>query len=140
MNIDNTRKYMKNSSTHVININRTLKSIKSNIMANFIRIDDKDIIISTNNIASPSDLQEIEKCVKNSLVAKADQIESSRLLQSKSYLKIVSIPYLTKQSNTWLFSEDMEKILKSNHIFNNIVLASKLKVIKVFPKSDIFII
>ena len=100
MNIDNTRKYMKNSSTHVININRTLKSIKSNIMANFIRIDDKDIIISTNNIASPSDLQEIEKCVKNSLVAKADQIESSRLLQSKSYLKIVSIPYLTKQSNT----------------------------------------
>ena len=36
INTDNTRKFIKNSSTHVININRTLKSIKSNVMADFI--------------------------------------------------------------------------------------------------------
>ena len=100
MNIDNARKYIKDSSTHIININRALKSIKSNIMADFIRINDKGIIISTNNVASSLDLQEIEKCVKNSLVAEADQIKFPRLPQSKSYLKIVGIPYLNEQSNS----------------------------------------
>ena len=69
----------------------------------------------------------------------ADQIDSPRLQQSILYLKIVGIPYLTEQSNTHLSSENIEKILKSNHIFNNIVLALKPRVIKVFPKLDMSI-
>ena len=56
MNINNVRKFIKNTSTHVININRAFKSIKSNVIANFIQIDNKSIVISTNNVASPSDL------------------------------------------------------------------------------------
>jgi len=36
ININNARKFIKDSSTYVININRALKSIKSNVMANFI--------------------------------------------------------------------------------------------------------
>ena len=58
----------------------------------------------------------------------------------KSYLKIVGILYLVDQSNTCITSEDVEKILKNNHIFNNIILASKLRIIKVSPKSDMTII
>jgi len=69
-----------------------------------------------------------------------DQIESSRLPQSKSHLKIVSIPYLSEVTNAHLSSDDVEKILKANHIFNNIVLASKLKVIKVSSKLDMSIV
>ena len=56
ISIKNAKKLIKNSSTYIININRSLKSIKSNIMANFICIDNKGIVIFTNNIASPSDL------------------------------------------------------------------------------------
>jgi len=67
MSIENIKKLIKNSSAHIININQSLKSIKLNIMADFIHIDDKDIVISTNNIASSSDLQEIERCIKSSL-------------------------------------------------------------------------
>jgi len=140
MNTGNTRKYMKDVSIYVININRALKSIKSNIIAAFIRLDDKDIVISTNNVANPSNLQEIKRCVKNSLVVEADQIKSPRLPQSKSYLKIVSIPYLSNQINTRLSANEVEIILKNNHIFNNVVLASKPKVIKVSPKSDMSIV
>jgi len=140
INIDNARKFIKDSSTYIIKINRALKSIKSNVMADFIQINNKGIVISTNNVASPLDLQEIKRCVKNSLCVEADQINFLRLLQSKLYLKIVSIPYLTKQSNTCLFSDNIEKILKSNHIFNDIVLASKLRVIKISPKSDMSIV
>jgi len=117
-----------------------LKSIKSNIMADFICIKDKGIIISTNNIASPSDLQEIEKCVKSSLLSNADQISFPRLPQSKSYLKIIGISYLNEHSNMYISSEDIEKILKNNHIFNDIVLASRPRVVKVSSKSGMAII
>ena len=140
MNIDNTRKFLKDFSTHIININRALKNIKLNIMADFIRIDDKGIVISINNVASPSDLQEIEEYFKNSSCVEANQIDAPRLPQFKLYLKIVGIPYLSKQSNSCLSSDKVEKILKGNHIFNNIILAFKPRIIKVFSKSDMSIV
>ena len=79
MSIENAKKLIKDSNTYIININRSLKSIKSDIMADFICIDNKDIVISTNNITSPSDLQEIKRCIKSSLCTDADQIDSPKL-------------------------------------------------------------
>jgi len=68
------KRFIKDSSSHVININQTLKSIKSNICADFICIDNKGIIILTNNVAANSDLQKIEKYVKISLATNNDSI------------------------------------------------------------------
>jgi len=127
VNNNNVRKYMKDVSTHIININRALKSIKSNIFANFIKLDDKGIIISTNNIANSSNLQEIKRCVNNSLVVEEDQIKFPRLSQSKLYLKIVGISYIFNQTNIKLSSNEVEKILKNSHIFNNVVLPLSLE-------------
>lgn len=56
MNNKMTKQYLKNSSMYIININRVLKDIKSNIIADFICVEDKEIIIMTNNVASPSNL------------------------------------------------------------------------------------
>jgi len=56
MSVENTKYFIRESSFHAININRALKGIKSNIMADFICTDAKGIIISTNNIACSSDL------------------------------------------------------------------------------------
>ena len=55
----------------IININWTLKNIKSNIMVDYIYIDSKGIIIATNNITSLSDLQAIEKYVKSATYVEA---------------------------------------------------------------------
>ena len=140
MSVENTKYFIRKSSFYIININRALKGIKSNIMANFICTDTKGIIISTNNVTCPSDLQEIEKYIKNTLCTIADQIKLPRLPQSKSYLKIVGISYLSEVTNTCLSSDDVEKILKANYIFNDIVLALKPRVIKISPKSDMSII
>ena len=140
MNKKVANKYIKDTSNHISSINWALKVIKSSIIADFIHVDDRDIIISTNNIASSSDLQKVKKIVKNSLYDDNDQIASPCLPQSKSYLKIVGIPYLNKQTNAYILPEDIKKILKSNHIFNNIVLASRPRVIKISPKSDMVII
>ena len=65
---------------HVININCALKGLKSSIIADFICVEDKGIIITTNNIASPSDLQEIKKYIKNSFTTDVDQVIFPKLL------------------------------------------------------------
>jgi len=43
------------------------------------------------------------------------------LLQSKSHLKIIGIPYLIENTNMPINSSMVETILKNNHIFNNVV-------------------
>jgi len=134
------KKFTKDSASHIININHALKNIKSNICADFIISDSKDIIITTNNVASNSDLLEIEKYVKNSLEDNDNIVSSPRLPQSKSYLKIVSILYYIDNYSTHISSEDIECILKNNHIFNDIILTSRLCIIKVSPKSDMAVV
>ena len=57
-----------------------------------------------------------------------------------SCLKIISIPYFLENTNTSIIVDVVEIIIKLNYIFNNIILASRPKVIKVFPKSDMTII
>ena len=50
------------------------------------------------------------------------------------------IPYIRENANISITSEMVEEIIKKNHIFNNITLALRLQIIKVFPKSDMVII
>ena len=137
---DNANNFIKDLSMHVININWILKNIKSNIMADYIHVDGKGIIMITNNIASPSELQAIEKYIKSVSCVDIDQVQSPWLPQSKLYLKIVSILYLSEVTNSQITSEDIERVLKNTHIFNNVVLASKSRIIKVLLKSNMAII
>ena len=70
------KRFIKDSVSHVTNINHALKSIKSSVCTDFIYADNNGVIISTNNVASNSDLQEIEKYTKNSLQTSDDNIMS----------------------------------------------------------------
>ena len=70
---------IKNSSMHIININWILKNIKSSIIVDYICIDGKDIVITTNNIASFSDLQAIEKYIKSMSCIDTNQVQSLQL-------------------------------------------------------------
>ena len=140
MSNDIAKEFIKESNSHIANINCALKAIKSNTLANFIHVEDKDIVLITNNVVSGSNLQEIEKYVKNSLSTDANKILLARLSQSKSYLKIVGISYINKKTNSRIALDKIEDVLKNNYIFNNIILASKPHVIKMSPKSDMAII
>jgi len=98
-------------------------------------------MIITNKVSQASDLITIENYVKNSESIDSSQIDMPRLSQSKSYLKIIGIPYFSNRNlQDCLNSSDIENIIKHNYIFNNVTLVSKLRVIKVSPKSDITII
>ena len=141
MSNDNISSFMKNSTLHVANINRLLRNVKTKVLVDYIRSDDSGIIIITNKVAQQSDMSIINQYVKNSNDINSLQVEDSRLLKSKSYLKIIGIPfYPHSNSQEKLTSTDIESILKQNHIFDNISLASKLRVIKVSPKSNMAIV
>ena len=52
------------------------------MIADFIHVEDKGIIVTTNNVSLGLDLQEIEKYIKNSLSSNIDKVLMARLLQS----------------------------------------------------------
>ena len=79
MNNDIAKEFIKDLNLYIANINCTLKAIKSNMLADFICVEDKGIVIMTNNVVSDSDLQEIERYIKNSLSSNADKVSLARL-------------------------------------------------------------
>ena len=78
--------------------------------------------------------------MKNLYSVDTSNVNSPRLPQSKSYLKIISIPYISEISNSHITSDEIKSIIKASHIFNNIILVSKPRVIKMLLKSDMSII
>ena len=93
MSAENVFSFMKYSSTNVANINRQLQNAKTDLLVDYIRSDSNGIIIVANKVAQPLDLTIIDQFIKNSNDINALQVEESRLPKSKSYLKIISIPF-----------------------------------------------
>jgi len=71
---ENNTKFMKNSSIHVMNLNRNLRNAKSEVLVDFIRSDPLEITVVTNKVSLPSDLLIIENYIKNS-----ENIDSSQV-------------------------------------------------------------
>ena len=141
MSSDNVSSFMKNSSLHVANINRSLWNAKTDVLVDYICSDNTGISVVINKVAQQLDMSIINNYIKNSNDVNSLQVEDTCLPMSKSYLKIIGIPYYPYSDHqTKLTSNDIKNILKQNHIFDNISLASKLRVIKVSPKSDMALV
>jgi len=138
---ENISSFMKNSSLNIANINRKLQNAKTGVLVDYVQSDNTGIIIITDKVAQQSDLFIIDHYIKNSNDINALQVEDSRLPKSKLYLKIIGIPFYPHlNTQEKLTSLAVETILKQNHIFDNISLSSKPRIIKVSPKSDIAIV
>ena len=137
---NNVERIMAKAHAHVSNINKLLKGVKSEILVDFIHSDNKRLLITTNKVVATSDLITIKKYVKEFNNIDLNDIISSRLPQSKPYFKILGISYFVEDINLHISSDIIESIIKSNQIFNNIVLASHSYIIKASPKSDIVMI
>jgi len=141
MSNNNNNSFIKNFTFHVANINRLLRNVKSDVVVDFIRSDPIGLVIVTNKVASMSDLQIISQYIKKSEDINELQVEEPCLPQSKLYLKIIGILFfLNGKTQDRLNTCDVETILKQNQIFNDIKLASRPRVIKVSPKSDMSIV
>ena len=93
------------------------------MVINFIRSDNKDIVVTTNKVVATSDLNVVEKYMKNLNNVNSSNIMSPRLPQLKSYLKTLGISYLVEDSNFLVIHEIIKKVLETTHIFNNVVLS-----------------
>ena len=132
---------MKESFFHISNMNRSFKNVKLDILVDFICYNQLGIIVITSKVVSPSDLQIIENYIKNVKNINTSAVDIPCLLQSKSYLKIIGIPYYSQNNpQKCLSSNNVKEIIKQNQIFNNIILTSKPQVIKILPKLDMSII
>ena len=141
MGSDNVISFMKNLSLHIANLNRTLCNSKLEVLVDYIRPENSGITVITNKVSLQSDLSIIDNYIKSSNNINPLQVEKPRLPKSKSYLKIIGIPFFPHvNSQEKLSSNNIEMILKQNYIFNNISLASKPRVIKVSLKSDMAIV
>ena len=115
--------------------------MKLDVLVDFIWSDHIGIMVVTSKVVSWLDLHIIKNYVKNIDDINSLSMKVPRLPQSKSYLKIIGIPYFSHNiSQKHLSSSDVKDIIKQNQIFNNVILASKPQVIKVSPKLDMSII
>jgi len=127
------------ASTHVFQINALLKNVKLSICSKFIHPCSGGITIITNNVPNPSDLSIIGNYFKSVKGINSNDISSPRLPQSKSYLKIMGLPYLRADGNK-ITSENVTDFMKHINLFENVFLATKPHIIKASPKSDMAII
>ena len=125
---------------HITNINRALINIKSEVIADFVQSEQSGIVITIKKVVTSLDLQTIKCYVKNANNIQVDNVKAPYLPQSKSYLKIIDITYFLKNINTPLTVDMVETIIKNNHIFNNIAITSRPRVIKVSLKANMAII
>jgi len=130
--MNNVERIVSQAGKHVKNINRLLKSIKSEIVADYIQSDNKDIIVTTNKVAASSDLNTVEKYIKDLNDVDLSNIISLRLPQSKYYLKILGISYfvlwqplITKtndhtngKSLSWISSREFTRELDKEPLLN----------------------
>ena len=123
---------------HIANINKCLKNIKSDIIADFIWVTNERVSITINKLANPSDLTTVKKYIKSISNINSDLIESPYLPKSKLYLKILRLPYIIEDG---IITLDIVKgVLKDVYLFKNIILVSKPHIIKASPKLDIMVV
>ena len=109
----NISSFMKDSSLHVANLNRSLCNTKSEVLVDYIWSDNSGITVITNKVAQQSDLAVINNYIKNSNDINSLQVEEPCLPKSKSYLKIIGIPFFPHaNSQEKLSSNDIKAILK----------------------------
>jgi len=75
MSTNNLEVIISQANKHITNISCLLKDIKSEILANFIHSNNKEVIIITNKATSISVLEIIEKYVKD-----MDNVDSEDIL------------------------------------------------------------
>ena len=127
------------ANVHVGQLNTLFKAHKSKINTDCIRETSNGITITTGSVAAPSDLTIIEQYFKG-----LDDVESNnispRLPQSKSFLKILGIPYTDPSSASPINSMQIKSILTKLTMLKDITLASPPRVIRASKNSDMAVI
>ena len=96
--------------------------------------------MSTNSVASVAELEVIKQWLKKTaILGEVTEVEP-HLPQSKSFLKVLGIPYWDSKSSLSVTPAQMAEALSSSPLFEGVTLAFMPCIIKASPSSDIFVI
>ena len=87
---------------HIVNINRLLKNVKSDILTDFICSNNKRAIITTNKIAVASDINIMKKYIKELEDINSNNVISFYFLQFKLYLKNLEVLYYSENTLSFI--------------------------------------
>jgi len=62
--MNNAEAIILQANEHISNINRLLKGVKSDVLADFVYSNNKEVVITTNKIVVTSNLNIVEKYLK----------------------------------------------------------------------------
>jgi len=83
----------------IININRHLKEAKSNIITDFIHLENDGVILTIFQAVFAQDMSIIKKCVKEINNINSKHIDTPQLPKLKLYLKILGLSYILENTN-----------------------------------------
>jgi len=98
------------------------------------------ISISTNFVASAAELEMIKQWLKKVAGLAASTVVEPRLPQSKSFLKILGVPYWGNNSSLPITQAQVESVIANTPIFEGVVLASRPRIMKASPSLDMSVI
>jgi len=96
--------------------------------------------MSTNFVASAAELEMIKQWLKKVAGLAASTVVEPRLPQSKSFLKILGVPYWSNNSLLPITQAQVESVIANTPIFEGVVLAFCPRIMKASPSSDISVI
>ena len=94
--------------------------------------------MSTNFVASAAELEVIKQWLKKVAGLAASTVVEPRLPQSKSFLKILGVPYWGNNSLLPITQAQVESVIANTPIFEGV--ASRSRIMKASPSSDMSVI
>ena len=82
------------------------------------------VSMSTNFVASAAELEVIKQWLKKGAGLKASTVVEPRLLQSKSFLKILGVPYWGNNASIPITQAQVEAVIANTPVFEGVVPAS----------------
>ena len=96
--------------------------------------------MSTNSVASVAELEVIKQWLKKTAgLGEITEVEP-RLPQSKSFLKVLGVPYWDSKTSLPVTPAQVAEVLSSSPLFEGITLASMPRIMKASPSSDMSVI
>jgi len=129
-----------NAATAVESCNRGLVEAHSKLRVESVRKAWDGISMSTNFVALAAELEVIKQWLKKVAGLAASTVVEPHLPQSKSFLKILGVPYWGNNSSLSITQAQVESVIANTPIFEGVVLASRPRIMKVSPSSDMSVI
>ena len=131
---------MVNAASAVESCNKGLVSVHSKLRVEPVYKAWDSMSISTNSVAFAAELEVIKQWLKKTAgLGEITEVEP-RLPQSKSFLKVLGIPYWDSKSSLPITPAQVAEALSSSPLFEGVTLASMPCIMKASPSSDMSII